>query len=198
MSIVLVGGCRLGTWCALHCSWVCLVGGLLSKGSGSETGNKQWNQDQESVLLIHNPGLPPQLHVKSAQQDERGWVWMGHFRSRIFLSFSTRKTLANKRDRRKPMLSVGVYTVRNSLRRPLFTLYLFYLYGRFVCMDVYALCVQCPQSTEESLGWPGTGVTDNYELSWGCWESSPNPLVEQPVLLTIEPSFHLTRKYVFF
>lgn len=151
MPIVLVPRCRLGTWCALHCSWVCLVGGLLSIGSGSKTGNVQQIQDQESVLLIHNPGHPPQVHVKSAQQDVRGWVWTGHFRSRTSWSFSTRKTWANKRDRRKPMLSVGVYTVRNSLRRPLVTLYLFYLYRCFVCMYDCAPCVQCPQSTEEGL-----------------------------------------------
>lgn len=29
------------------------------------------------------------------------------------------------------------------------------------------------------------GVTDSYELPWGCWELNPGPLEEQPVLLTV-------------
>lgn len=37
-------------------------------------------------------------------------------------------------------------------------------------------------------GAPGTGVTDGCEPSCGCWESSPDPLPQQPVLLTTEPA----------
>ena len=34
----------------------------------------------------------------------------------------------------------------------------------------------------------GTGVVDDRELPCGCWESNLEPLEEQPVLLTTEPS----------
>ena len=34
----------------------------------------------------------------------------------------------------------------------------------------------------------GAGVTDSCELPCGCWELNPDPLEEQPVLLTSEPS----------
>lgn len=34
-----------------------------------------------------------------------------------------------------------------------------------------------------TLGFPGTGVTDSYELMCGCWELNSGPLEEQPVLL---------------
>lgn len=36
---------------------------------------------------------------------------------------------------------------------------------------------------EEGVGSPGTGVTDSWELSCGCWEMNLNPLKEQPMLL---------------
>lgn len=35
-----------------------------------------------------------------------------------------------------------------------------------------------------------TGVTDGCELLWGCWESNPGFLQDQPVLLTPEPFLH--------
>lgn len=37
-------------------------------------------------------------------------------------------------------------------------------------------------------------VTDSCELPHGCWESNPDPLQEQPVLLTTEPSLQFLRK----
>ena len=36
----------------------------------------------------------------------------------------------------------------------------------------------------------GTGVTDGFEALHGLWGWKLGPLEEQPVLLTIEPSFH--------
>jgi hypothetical protein len=36
--------------------------------------------------------------------------------------------------------------------------------------------------------FPETGVTNGFELQYGCWESYLGPLEEQPVLLTTEPS----------
>jgi hypothetical protein len=38
----------------------------------------------------------------------------------------------------------------------------------------------------EGVGSPGTGVTDNCELSRRCWELNLSRLEEQPVLLTAE------------
>jgi hypothetical protein len=44
------------------------------------------------------------------------------------------------------------------------------------------------EGEREYVAFPGTEVTDNCELSHGCWELNPGPLEEQPVLLTAEPS----------
>jgi hypothetical protein len=38
------------------------------------------------------------------------------------------------------------------------------------------------------VGFPGTGFTVSCELPCGCCELNPDPLEEQPVLLTTEPS----------
>lgn len=43
-----------------------------------------------------------------------------------------------------------------------------------------------PWRSEETLEYPGTGVTHSYEPPCGCWESNPGPLQEQQVLLTAE------------
>jgi hypothetical protein len=37
----------------------------------------------------------------------------------------------------------------------------------------------------EGVRSPGTGVTDNCELSCGCWDLNLGPLEEQPVLLEL-------------
>ena len=44
------------------------------------------------------------------------------------------------------------------------------------------------QRPEEGIRAPGTGITDSYEPSCGCWKSKRGPLGEQPVLLTTRPS----------
>jgi hypothetical protein len=41
---------------------------------------------------------------------------------------------------------------------------------------------------------PGTGVIDRYDLPCGLWELNQDPLEEQLVLLTAEPSLS-PRKY---
>ncbi|KAL6069243.1 hypothetical protein STEG23_019702, partial [Scotinomys teguina] len=45
-----------------------------------------------------------------------------------------------------------------------------------------------PVVGEDSIGPPGAGVTDSCELPCGCWELNLDPLEEQPVLFTSEPS----------
>lgn len=41
---------------------------------------------------------------------------------------------------------------------------------------------------EEGIGSSGTGVGDNCDLPYGCWESKLGPVEEQQLLLTAEPS----------
>jgi hypothetical protein len=36
------------------------------------------------------------------------------------------------------------------------------------------------------------GVTDSFELPFGCWELNSGPLEEHSVLLTAEPSLQLS------
>lgn len=48
--------------------------------------------------------------------------------------------------------------------------------------------VQCLQRLEEHIGSPGMGVTDSWDLPYGCQELNPNPLGEQSVLSTSETS----------
>jgi hypothetical protein len=45
----------------------------------------------------------------------------------------------------------------------------------------------------EGVRFPSTGVTDSCESPCGCWELNPDPLEEQPLLLTAEPSLQPPR-----
>ena len=56
------------------------------------------------------------------------------------------------------------------------------------------LCVQCLGRSEGHTRFPETAVTDTCELPCGCWELSPGPLDQQPVLLTTEPSLQPRNK----
>lgn len=38
------------------------------------------------------------------------------------------------------------------------------------CIDVYHVCVCCSGRSEEGVGFPRTGVTDDHKPSGGCWE----------------------------
>ena len=59
------------------------------------------------------------------------------------------------------------------------------------CIYVYDVCACCPQTLEEGIRSPVSGITDGCELSYGYQESHPGPLEEQPVLLSAEPSLQL-------
>lgn len=48
-----------------------------------------------------------------------------------------------------------------------------------VCMSVHHLCAWYIQRLEEGIAFPGTGVTDGYKLSCGCWDSNPSHLEGQ-------------------
>lgn len=54
-----------------------------------------------------------------------------------------------------------------------------------------------PWRSEEDTGCPGTGIMDSYEPPCGCWESNPDPLQQQQVLLTTEPSLRAPKTVYF-
>lgn len=61
----------------------------------------------------------------------------------------------------------------------------FYFMGISICLYV---CV--PHAFSAYRGQKKVLVADGCELSLRCWESNPGPLQEQPVHLTMEPSFY--------
>ena len=67
-----------------------------------------------------------------------------------------------------------------------FRLFMRYTHSIFLCVCVLVFFLYA--SLYEGIRSPGIGVTDSGELPCGCWELSPGPLEEQPVLLTTEPS----------
>lgn len=50
---------------------------------------------------------------------------------------------------------------------------------------MYHVLAWCPERSEEGIRYPGTGVTDSYELPYGYWKLNPGFPLEQPVLLTV-------------
>ena len=57
------------------------------------------------------------------------------------------------------------------------------------CMSVYHVYPQCPQMSEENLGFPGIIVMCGGEQPCGCWELNLGPLPEQKLLLMTETIF---------
>jgi hypothetical protein len=49
------------------------------------------------------------------------------------------------------------------------------------------MCVCATRHPEEGVRKPGTGVIENYKVSFKLWDSNLHPLEENPVLLTTEP-----------
>lgn len=67
------------------------------------------------------------------------------------------------------------------------------LFTLFLCMSMCMwsaahICAYCPPGLEESVKFPGPGVSDGCELEYRCWELNLHSLQEQ-VLLTTELSF---------
>lgn len=50
------------------------------------------------------------------------------------------------------------------------------------CVAMYYMCARCPQGPEDSLRYPGTGVTDSCESPSEWWKLNRGPLEEQPSL----------------
>lgn len=57
-------------------------------------------------------------------------------------------------------------------------------------MDVLSeyKCTQYPRRPEVGMPSPGTGITEDYELLCDCWDPNLDPLQEQQMILTSEPS----------
>lgn len=66
-----------------------------------------------------------------------------------------------------------------------FSYYLSYFYFSVVHLWVFACTYVC---APRLCPVPTTGVTDSYEPTYKCWESSLGPWEEQHMLLTTEPS----------
>lgn len=61
------------------------------------------------------------------------------------------------------------------------------------CIGTHYVCAWYPWRSEERTVCPGTGVLDSCEPPSRCWESNPDPLQWQQVLLTTEPSLRPPR-----
>ena len=61
-----------------------------------------------------------------------------------------------------------------------------------MCMGVLPACVSV-----RGCQIPGTGGRDSCELPCWCWELNLDPLEEQSVLLTAEPSFQHQNLIIF-
>ena len=57
-----------------------------------------------------------------------------------------------------------------------------------VHVHVHSACAWCPRSPEEGIELLVVVFSDSCKLPWGCWESNLDPLKDQSVLLTPEPS----------
>lgn len=52
-------------------------------------------------------------------------------------------------------------------------------------MSMRRVYAWCPLTRlEEGVGYPGTGITEDGQPPYGCWEPNLGPLQEQQVLLT--------------
>ena len=60
-----------------------------------------------------------------------------------------------------------------------------------MCMVALPTCVQYLRKLEEAIRHHRTRVTCSCDSPCGYWEQNPDPLKEQPVILTAEPSSHL-------
>lgn len=58
------------------------------------------------------------------------------------------------------------------------------------CMFVFDMGTWYPRKSRQDVRSPGTGVTYDCEKSHGYWKLNPDPLPEQQVLLTAEPSLY--------
>lgn len=56
------------------------------------------------------------------------------------------------------------------------------------CMSLCHVCAWCPQRLEEGVRALGTEVIDDDEMPCGSLEMNLDPLKEQLLLLTVEPS----------
>lgn len=51
------------------------------------------------------------------------------------------------------------------------------------------ICALYSSGQKKDIQSPGIEIIDRFEPQDGCWESNPDPLEEQPALLTSDSSF---------
>ena len=71
---------------------------------------------------------------------------------------------------------------------------IYFYFMHVVVLPTWCVCACVCLCTCVCLEYPGTGITDSYELSCGCWEMNLGLLKQQPVLLITEPSLLLLDK----
>ena len=77
-------------------------------------------------------------------------------------------------------------------------------FSYFMYMNVLSACICAPVSCDAHAGQKRAydssrmRVRDGCQLPCWCWELNPGPLQEQPVLLTTEPSLHLSKIIKYF
>lgn len=74
----------------------------------------------------------------------------------------------------------------------------FLCFGVFfpTCMSVHNMHVSYPWKSDEAIGCPGAGITDDYEMKCGRWELNPGLLEEYYVLTTAELSLQFSKCYL--
>lgn len=70
------------------------------------------------------------------------------------------------------------------------------------CVQEYHVLACYPQSSEEILRSPGTGVKDGCKPPCGCWELNLDHLKKEPMVLTAKPALSFKHieveiKYIF-
>ena len=76
-----------------------------------------------------------------------------------------------------------------------------FVYFYFMCMDILPTRMLVPLvfvGARRKCQFLGTGITDDCELPCWCWEPNLDPLEEQSMLLTTEPSLQLPAMYVIY
>lgn len=70
--------------------------------------------------------------------------------------------------------------------------FFFFLSVCVFCWHIYIPCVcQEPMEPERASNFPGSRVSDGWDLPCGCWEPHLGPLEEQPEPLTAEASLQI-------
>jgi hypothetical protein len=126
-------------------------------------------QTDDSHEWRHTPLIP----ALGRQRQVDLWVWG---QPGLQSEFQDSQGYTEKLCLKKKKIDISRHVVHMCRLRWYLLLWVFCLYV-YMCI----LSTQCPQSSEDSIRPPGTGVTHSREMPHWCWESIPGPLQEQPV-----------------